>query len=227
MIELIIIVLVLAGILFSLLSSLGFLRLPDVYTRIHAGAKGTTMGTLLILVGAFIYFWYFHSTVSIRLILGIVFVFLTSPVAGQLVIRAAYRSGVPLADISVKDDLRDELEARALRANASTDGGTSRTQSHDQINDQSRGNTSAGVSGGAGSSVGAGSSGTSAELSGNADNAGSSGLSADIGVGASADADVSADATESGPKVIVDETNLISNRDELESNPPDDDDDGK
>lgn len=110
MIELIIIILVMAGIVLSLLSSLGFLRLPDVYTRMHAGAKGITLGTLLILVGAFIYFWYFHNMISIRLILGIVFVFLTAPVSTQLVIRAAYRSGVPLAPISAKDDLGRDLK---------------------------------------------------------------------------------------------------------------------
>lgn len=109
MIELIVIVFVMAGIVLSLLSSLGFIRLPDVYTRIHAGTKGITLGTLLILFGTFLYFWLVHNTISIRLILGIVFVFLTAPVAGQLIIRAAYRSGVKLANISTKDDLKDDL----------------------------------------------------------------------------------------------------------------------
>lgn len=109
MIEIIVIILIMIGILLSLLSSLGFLRLPDVYTRIHAGAKGTTLGTLLILFSAFLYFWVVHGTISIRLILVIVFVFLTAPVSGQLVIRAAYRSGVKLADVSAKDELGRDL----------------------------------------------------------------------------------------------------------------------
>lgn len=109
--EMIVIVFIFIGILMSLLSSLGFLRLPDVYTRIHAGAKSITLGTLLILCGAFIYFWLTHGTISIRLLLGIVFVFLTSPVSGQLIIRSAFRSNVPLASISVKDDLTHDLAA--------------------------------------------------------------------------------------------------------------------
>ena len=42
-------------------------------------------------------------------ILGIVFVFLTAPVAGHLIIRAAYRSKVKLADISAEDELYEVL----------------------------------------------------------------------------------------------------------------------
>ena len=103
-------ILVLIGTGITLFSSLGVIRLPDVYTRAHATTKSATTGILFILLGAFIYFLYFHRMVSIRLLLGIVFVFLTAPVAGHLVIRSAHRSGVPLADISVRDVLKDDLQ---------------------------------------------------------------------------------------------------------------------
>lgn len=43
-----------------------------------------------------------------KLILGILFVLLTAPVSGHMISRAAYRSGVPLSDISIKDDLKDK-----------------------------------------------------------------------------------------------------------------------
>jgi len=47
--------------------------------------------------------------VSVRLILGILFVFVTAPVAGHLICRAAYRSHVPLAEGSGEDELKDKL----------------------------------------------------------------------------------------------------------------------
>ncbi|WP_342663513.1 monovalent cation/H(+) antiporter subunit G [Paenibacillus pinihumi] len=109
-IEIIVAVMVLAGTVLSLLSSLGFIRLPDIYTRSHAATKSVTLGILFILLGTFIYFWFMHGLISIRLLLGILFVFLTAPVAGHLVIRSAYRSGVKLSDTSVKDELRDDLK---------------------------------------------------------------------------------------------------------------------
>lgn len=110
-IEWIVAVMVLVGTAITLISSLGVIRLPDVYTRAHATTKSATLGILFILLGAFVYFVYVHHIVSVRLLLGIVFVFLTAPVAGHLIIRSAHRSGVPLADISVQDDLRDYLDS--------------------------------------------------------------------------------------------------------------------
>lgn len=116
MIEWIIIVLVLLGTSLSLLSSFGLIRLPDVYNRAHATTKSATLGILSILLGAFIYFVSTHGVSSIRLLLGIVFVFLTAPVAGHLIIRSAHRYGVPLAPISEQDDLQDYLDNEAKNA---------------------------------------------------------------------------------------------------------------
>lgn len=114
MTELVIVVFILLGTLLSLLSALGFIRLPDVYTRLHAGTKSSTLGLLTILFGAFLYFWFYEGQISIRLILGIVFIFITAPVAGHMIARSAYRSGVPLAAISVKDELDNELAKHQL-----------------------------------------------------------------------------------------------------------------
>lgn len=107
--EVIVLVFVLSGTVLSLLSSFGILRLPDVYTRAHAGTKTITIGLLSILFGAFLYFWFTEGIISVRLALVIIFVFLTAPVGGHLIARSAYRSGVRLADISIKDELGEEL----------------------------------------------------------------------------------------------------------------------
>ena len=118
-IEVVVAILVLLGTGITLISSLGVIRLPDVYTRAHATTKSATLGILFILLGAFVYFIFVHQIVSVRLLLGIVFVFLTAPVAGHLIIRSAHRAGVPLADISVRDDLKDYLDS--IRGEAGMD----------------------------------------------------------------------------------------------------------
>lgn len=101
--------LILTGGIMSVISVFGLIRLPDVYTRSHAATKSSTLAVLLTLSGAFIYFWASAHFISVRLILGIVFVFLTAPVAGHLLVRSAYRSKVKLADISGTDDLYEVL----------------------------------------------------------------------------------------------------------------------
>lgn len=94
----------------SVISAFGMIRFPDVYTRIHAGTKSTTLAVLITLTGSFLYFWAAESFISVRLILGIIFVFLTAPVAGHLIIRAAYRSNVKLTESSIEDELKSVLK---------------------------------------------------------------------------------------------------------------------
>lgn len=103
------------GALLSLLSSFGLIRLPDVYTRSHAATKSATLGIVAILTGTFLYFLLVEGYVSARLILGIFFVFLTAPVAGHLICRAAYRTKVPLWNKSVRDELETVLKKEDYR----------------------------------------------------------------------------------------------------------------
>lgn len=105
-IELFAVVVIFIGALFGALGAFGLIRLPDVYLRSHAATKSATLGVLLVLTGAFLYLLIKDGHVSIKLLLGIVFVFITSPVAGHLNGRAAYRSGVPLDQSTVRDDLK-------------------------------------------------------------------------------------------------------------------------
>lgn len=103
------VLLILFGAIVSVISALGLIKLPDVYTRSHAASKSSTFAVLACLLGAFIYFWTVDGYVSVRLILGIIFVFITSPVAGHLICRAAYRANVPLAEGSGEDELKPLL----------------------------------------------------------------------------------------------------------------------
>ncbi|API90610.1 MULTISPECIES: monovalent cation/H(+) antiporter subunit G [Bacillota] len=85
---------VLAGTFFILSASIGVVRFPDVYTKLHAATKASTLGIAFILIGAFTYLYLEHSIVSGKLLLAIVFIMLTAPVGAHMMGRAAHTSGV-------------------------------------------------------------------------------------------------------------------------------------
>jgi multicomponent Na+:H+ antiporter subunit G len=119
-VELVFVLLILTGALLSAVSSFGLIRLPDVYLRSHAAAKSATLGVLCVLSGAFLYFAVFLDFVSAKLLLGIVFVFMTSPLSAHLTGRAAYRTGVPLWNRRIQDDLKEVLEKERLKTDSSS-----------------------------------------------------------------------------------------------------------
>lgn len=90
------------GAFFILIAGLGLVRFPDIYTRMHAVSKSMSLGIGSILIAAVIQFasW----TVAIKSLLIILFLFLTLPVATQILSYVAYRSSSPLWKKSVIDE---------------------------------------------------------------------------------------------------------------------------
>ncbi|MGM8214191.1 monovalent cation/H(+) antiporter subunit G [Bacillaceae bacterium W0354] len=109
MIDLLISLLLLLGTFFILSASIGMIRLPDVYNRLHAATKASTLGIACVLLGAFIFLYVEHHIISGKLLLGIIFVLLTAPVSGHMISRAAHRSGVKLWEKSVRDDYKKKI----------------------------------------------------------------------------------------------------------------------
>jgi len=109
-------IIILIGSIISVISAVGMIRFPDIYSRAHAATKTTTLAVLITLVGTFIYVWLGEGFISIRLILGIIFVFMTAPVSGHLVLRSAYRANVKMADETKEDELKPVLEQNKLSA---------------------------------------------------------------------------------------------------------------
>nr|WP_242694700.1 monovalent cation/H(+) antiporter subunit G [Pseudogracilibacillus auburnensis] len=92
--NIIIIILLLSGTFFIFSSALGIIRFPDVFTRLHAATKAPTLGIISILLGAFLFLYGSHQLVSGKLLLAILFIMLSSPVAGHMLSRAAHKSYV-------------------------------------------------------------------------------------------------------------------------------------
>lgn len=95
------------GVFFIFVGSLGLIRLPDVYNRLHATSKSSTLGVMSILAASIVFFTSHAPTLSVKQFAAIAFLFLSSPVGAHMIARAAYLSGVPMTDQSVRDDLKD------------------------------------------------------------------------------------------------------------------------
>ena len=106
--------LLLAGTLFLLLGGTGLIRMPDVYNRIQAGTKATTLGTLLVLLGLAV----LHPAWTWKLLILAFFVLLTNPVSSHALARAAHTIHVPEADETVIDQLEEEEQKAAAAASA-------------------------------------------------------------------------------------------------------------
>lgn len=112
MIEILISILIIIGIFFSLLGAIGLVRLPDIYARIHAATKSATLGIAFLVFATFLYFWVVEAEFIGKILLAILFVFLTAPVGAQIISRSAHRTGVPLWNKSIHDDLTESYDEK-------------------------------------------------------------------------------------------------------------------
>jgi multicomponent Na+:H+ antiporter subunit G len=96
---------VVAGTMFSMLGVLGYVRLPDVYTRLHAVGKVGVFGTVLLLLGAVAWT---PLGVGKGLVL-IALLLLAGPVTAHALASAAYRVRIPHSQ-SHRDDLAPVVE---------------------------------------------------------------------------------------------------------------------
>lgn len=92
------------GGLFYLLGGLGVLRMPDVFNRIQAGTKATTLGTFAVLLGL----GFANPEWFLKVLLIIVFIAISNPIGSSVLAKAAYKNaGAP--DNVVQDDLQEFL----------------------------------------------------------------------------------------------------------------------
>ncbi|MFD1561966.1 monovalent cation/H(+) antiporter subunit G [Haloarchaeobius amylolyticus] len=88
----IVIVLVVVGAFFLTVGTIGLLRLPNVYNRMHATSKPTTLGTAAIFLAGFVEFG--PGSEGLTALIGIAFLFLTVPTGAHMIARAAERAGI-------------------------------------------------------------------------------------------------------------------------------------
>lgn len=99
-------VLLLLGALFSLIAAIGVVRLPDLFTRMHAASKAGAVGSGLVLLAVAVVSA--DVGVALRAIVGIAFILMTTPVAAHLLARASYRTSDQSHMIMVVDELKSK-----------------------------------------------------------------------------------------------------------------------
>ena len=96
--DIIVILLVLAGLFFFTGGAVGIIRFPDFYSRLHPAGKLDTLGLLLSMTGLALYNLHHFSLgallTSLKILLIVVFVFLSSPTATHAIVDAGVRAGL-------------------------------------------------------------------------------------------------------------------------------------
>jgi multicomponent Na+:H+ antiporter subunit G len=99
--------LMVAGAAFLVFGGLGLVRMPDLFNRIQAGTKATTLGTLLTLAGAAC----LRPDWGLKLLLIAVFILSTNPLSSQVLARAAHRIGAAMFVKTRVDRLEEDRGA--------------------------------------------------------------------------------------------------------------------
>ena len=94
-----------------LVAGIGIVRMPDLLTRMHASSKAGTLGATLILLAVAITIP--GTAITMRVLLIILFLFITAPLAAHMIARAGYHSGTPLSGETVLDEYRGQGQKKA------------------------------------------------------------------------------------------------------------------
>lgn len=95
------------GTAFCLLAAMGLIRMPDFYSRLQAITKATTLGAGCVMLAVAVHFA--GGPAVTRALAILLFLFVTAPVSGHMLSRAAYMMGVPLWSNTISDALSSEL----------------------------------------------------------------------------------------------------------------------
>jgi multicomponent Na+:H+ antiporter subunit G len=97
--DILVIIAMLSGLLFFVATTVGIIRFPDFYSRVHAAGKGDTLSTTLFLGGAIMYLLSDFSGGTLltagKLLLIVFYIFIASPTATHAIIDAGYEFRVP------------------------------------------------------------------------------------------------------------------------------------
>lgn len=99
------------GSLFYALGGFGIFRMPDVFNRIQAGTKATTLGTFSLLIGV----GFFNPSWFIKIFLIIIFIAITNPISSSVLARSAYISGVKTENYVI-DELKELYTERGEKS---------------------------------------------------------------------------------------------------------------
>lgn len=89
-------ILLFGGLFFFMVGTVGILRFPDVFTRAHSAAKCDTLGAVLCLLALIVFNGF--NVISLKILLIVVFVWITNPTATHLIAKAEYSRQASMED---------------------------------------------------------------------------------------------------------------------------------
>lgn len=95
-------VLLMIGGVFTLLSAVGLLRMPDVLMRLQVLTKAATLGAAALLLACILAFW--TTDILVRALLLMAFLFISAPTSTQFLARAVLRRGDRLFEGTTFDE---------------------------------------------------------------------------------------------------------------------------
>jgi multicomponent Na+:H+ antiporter subunit G len=85
-------VFVISGVTAIIIGLVGVFRMPDFFTKLHAASIIDTMGTMLVLAGLMLYSGF--NLVSVKLLLILIFILITTPAAAHALAKSALHGGL-------------------------------------------------------------------------------------------------------------------------------------
>lgn len=110
MIEIVVSLFLVVGAFFALVGSIGLVRLPDFYSRLHGPTKSTTLGVGSMLTASAVHFSA-GGVPSLHEILVLLFLFMTAPVSAHLLAKAAIHLRVDAEAAGIPPAAADDSEA--------------------------------------------------------------------------------------------------------------------
>lgn len=105
--------LIAVGLFFMVIAAVGFVRLPDLFSRFHVTGILDTLGAPLVLLGIAVQLG--PSLTSGKILLAVIFLYLTSPLVGHLLARSAIEAGYRPRLVEDQSRTRDLNLASATR----------------------------------------------------------------------------------------------------------------
>lgn len=104
--------LLLMGGAFVLLGSIGLLKMPDFYMRLHTPTKATTLGMGAILIASMVITSYRNDGLSAHELLITIFLFITAPVSAMMLAKTALHLQVKIQKGSQNQELTEPAKHR-------------------------------------------------------------------------------------------------------------------
>ena len=103
--------LILLGSIFLFLGALGIYRMPDLYNRLQAGTKATTLGAMSLITGVGL----IEPSWFVKMFIIVVFIGLANPLSSHALARASYRRGLKPFMKKTMDAYAEEADKEKIK----------------------------------------------------------------------------------------------------------------